>query len=482
MLDKVTNGMDVGGMLQSQLDAAMSEDDVSFTEDVEPILGSTMGGFVSSFTQDTAEGAIAFAVTDTGKAEDLITENSDTEFTDTDYNGTTYHLDSDEEAAYAFIDDFLVLGTEQGIKDAIDASGGDSLADDSTASDALDSVPDDTLFAAYVDPKAAIDGAIASGAITQQQLDQTGAGDQIDALGDEPVVISGGATADSISFQATGPAGDQTAEMTDIVSTLPSGAWLAFGAPDVGQTIATSYEQFLQGFELGFQQSMEQLGGEFGSPVTPQDIPDINAEIQKATGLDITKDFGWIGNMGAFVQGSSPLDIGGGVVIETDDAAQATATLAKLRNALGRERGLKITPTDGGGFTITPVGSPLGAEIAVRDDKVVFAAGGATVDDVLEPSETLADNDRFSSAADVLGDDLEPSVYVDLPTIFSLVESTGAASSDPDYQAAQPYLSALDYMIAGGSSSDDGTTGRFVIGLKEPSSDTSDTSAAAITP
>ena len=82
----------------------------------------------------------------------------------------------------------------------------------------------------------------------------------------------------------------------------------------------------------------------------------------------------------------------------------------------------------------------------------------------------------------MLGDDLEPAVYVDIPTILSLVESTGAASSDPDYQSAQPYLSALDYVIAGSSSSDDSSTGRFVLGLKEPSESSSDTTAATITP
>ncbi len=87
-----------------------------------------MGGFVTSFSADSADGAFALSVTDTGKIEDLITENSNEEFTDTDYNGTTYHLDSTGEAAYAIIDDFLVVGTEQGIKDAIDASQGDSLA------------------------------------------------------------------------------------------------------------------------------------------------------------------------------------------------------------------------------------------------------------------------------------------------------------------------------------------------------------------
>ena len=104
-------------------------------------------------------------------------------------------------------------------------------------------------------------------------------------------------------------------------------AWPTSGAPKASQAISDSYQQFLQGFELGFQQSMSQLNEQFGDaglPGSPQ-VPDINARIKAATGLDITKDFGWVGNVGGFVQGSSVLDIGGGIVIETDDAAQATA-------------------------------------------------------------------------------------------------------------------------------------------------------------
>ena len=157
-------------------------------------------------------------------------------------------------------------------------------------------------------------------------------------------------------------------------------------------------------------------------------------------------------------------------MIETDDAAQATATLTKLRNALGRERALVITPTDGGGFKVTPAGSPIGAEVAVRDDKVVFAAGGATVDDVLEPAETLADNDRFGSAQDALGDDLDARVLRRHPD-DRLARSRAPAPrpATPTTRRHSRTSSALDYMIAGGSSSDgDRSTGRFVLGLKEP--------------
>ncbi len=165
-----------------------------------------MGGFVSGFTGKGADGAVAFAVTDTGAAQDLLDKPAQTRRRRTPpTTASTTRSRAPTGSAYGIIGDFVVVGTEQGFKDAVDAYSGDSLADDSTATDALDSVPSDTLFSAYVDPKAAVDAAIAGGAITQKELDQSGASDQIDKLGDAPLIISGGATADSLSVAGLGP-------------------------------------------------------------------------------------------------------------------------------------------------------------------------------------------------------------------------------------------------------------------------------------
>jgi hypothetical protein len=264
-----------------------------------------------------------------------------------------------------------------------------------------------------------------------------------------------------------------------VVSTLPSEAWLAFGAADVGESIATTYQTFITGFQQGVQQSLDEFSPGLGGSYSPQDITEIDGIIERTLGLDPAKDFAWIGNVGGFVQGTSLFDVGGGLVIETDDPQAATATLAKLREALSRERALKITPTDGGGFNITTPEVPAGAEVGIRDDKVVFAFAGATIDEVLEPSETLGDSDRFSSATDAIGDDLTTSFYLDMATVISLAEGAGA-TSDPDYQQAAPFLSAIDYVVAGGGTVDDRSIGRFVLGVKEPSS--TDSSAAVITP
>ena len=272
-----------------------------------------------------------------------------------------------------------------------------------------------------------------------------------------------------------------TARLPTTSSAPCLGAWLAFGATDVGQAISQSYQQFVQGFELGFQQSMQNLNGQFGTqaPSQPQ-IPNIDAAIKRATGLDITKDFGWNGDVGGFLQGSSPLDIGGGLVIQTDNPQQATVTLAKLRKALGRNRSLKITPGSDGGFNIESASAPVGAKVAIRDDKVVFAFAGATIDDVLQPSQTLGDADNFKSATGALGDGIDPTFYLDAPTLVQLISNSGG-SSDPSYQQAAPYLSAINYVVVGNGISGDRTTSRLVLGLKEPSSG-SETTAAAIQP
>ena len=155
-------------------------------------------------------------------------------------------------------------------------------------------------------------------------------------------------------------------------------------------------------------------------------------------------------------------------MIESTDDDAASATVDKLEAALQKERSLQISSTDTG-FAIQVAGAPVGAEVAVQDGKFVVAVGGATVADVLSPSETLGDSDRFAEASGSLGDDVTPSFFLDFAPILSLAESTGQASSDPDYQMAKPYLDALDYFVAGSKVDGDRSTASIVLGIKEAS-------------
>jgi hypothetical protein len=486
-LSKITNNDDPAGLIRSAVDSSFSEQGIDFEEDIEPWLGQRVGGFLTEISAEGAEGALALAVTDEGAALEAVQKAADADpatETDAAYQGVDYQVDEDGNAV-GIVGDFLVGGTEGGLKAAIDAAAGDSLADDGEAAGALGDAPSDSIFRAYLDTARLVDLAVEEGLITQQDLDAA-IGDQAEALQEGPVVLSGGATADSMFLEVAGPSGGQ-ADSGSIVSELPADSWLAIGVPMIGDAISAGYASFLQSFEAGLEGVEKQglKGVPEGIPGAelpeglPEGLPDIEAEIRRATGLDLSEDFDWAGDLGLFVEGSSLLSIGGGLVIDTDDEQAAAATLAKLRRALGRQRDLRIVETPDG-FQVQTLGAPLGAEVAIRDGRVVLAVAGTSVGDVLSPAGTLSDSENFQAASEALGEGLEAALYIDFPAIVSLIESSGLATGDPSYEEAKPILDAIAYLVAGGGSDGDRASGRLVLGLRDGGSDSG--AAAAIVP
>ncbi len=463
---------DPGGMLRDALDQELANSPdsggLTFSDDVEPWLGARAGGFLSSYDPATemGEGAVAIATTDPDATQAFIDKaaeaDSNDSTTDETYEGVEYKLDSEDNSAVGVSGDFLVVGTDEGFKQAVDAGAGESLADNGEASDALDAAPEDSIFSGYVDTRAVIDLIESSGALAGPQLKQFQ--DQIDGYSEGPIDFWATVHGDAVTFAGSGPAPPDGGEPSDLVSTFPADSWLAFAGGDVSGQLQTSLDQFKQGFEQSAPGGL--------------DI-DPFAEFKKATGLDLETDFNWLGSVGGFVQGTSIFGLGGGLVIESTDDEAASATVDKLEAALQKENSLQISSTDTG-FAIQVAGAPVGAEVAVQDGKFVVAVGGATVADVLSPSETLGDSDRFKDAGGSLGDGATPSFFLDFAPILALAESTGQASSDPDYQMAKPYLDALDYFVAGSKVDGDRSTASIVLGIKEPSS--GESTSAVITP
>lgn len=468
-LSKLLATDDPGEKIVSGLDEGLSEDGLSYSEDIEPWLGSRAAGFVTNFTEDSADGAGVFAVTDTDAAQsflDRAEESGDETFTDETYDGNDFKLGSDD-TAVGIVGEFMVVGTEQGFKDAVDAASAGSFTDNTEAQDALDEADaDEGLFSAYADTATLIDAFKQSGSFPPEVLKQVD--EQIGQYGEGPIVVSGTATEDAISFASSAPAGPDSKTAGDAVSSLPGDSWFAFGG-DFGSQL----DQFTTGFKSGIEQSAP-------PGMSPEQV---YGEIRKEIGIDLERDLGWIGNVSGFVEGASVFGLGGGLVLEATDEDAATQTLDRLQGALGKSRDVQVTPRPGGGtgFDLQVNGAPVGAEVALEDGKVVAAVGAATVDDVLSPSETLADSDAFSSAQDAIGDDIDPSFYLEFGPILDLVQSTGQATTDPSYQAALPYLSALDYLIGGSGIDDDRVDGSLVLGLQEPTSE-SGTEAAGLIP
>ncbi len=480
-VSKLTGMDDAGGAIRSALDSELSSDPdsegITYTDDIEPWLGPRIGFFVSSIDPKTedADAAAVIALDDADGAQsfiDKMAQASSSSETDESYNGVDYKYDSTDDTAVGIDGDFMLIGTKQGFEDAVDASG-DSLADSSDAQESLGEAPDDAIMSMYVDAKSFVDLIKSSGEIPAAQLGQIE--QQLNQLASGPVAAWGVVTDSAFSLSFSGPAAEGETGPSDLVSTFPADSWLAFATADLGKTLQTSLDQFSESFKAGFEAS--------APPGVDASDYDPLAMLKQQTGLDLGADFSWIGDAGGFVEGTSVLGLGGGLVLEADDEQAATDAIDKLERALsgnpGLSRDLKVTPSDNG-FSIQASGAPIGAEVAVEDGKVVVAGGGATVDDVVNASDTLDGSDRFNAAKDALGDGETPSFFLDFAPIVSLVESSGA--TDPDYQAAKPYLDALDYFVAGGKLDGDRATGSLVLGVKEASSDDSESTSAAIVP
>jgi len=464
---------DVSGKIHDALDQSLAENGGQFTyeNDIAPWLGTRAGFFVNGYDSraEEVEGAAVVAVTDADAAQSFVDKaaaEGKEKTRQQDYKGVQLTVSSDN-AAVGIDGDFLLAGSMQGVEDAIDAADGDDFAgvDDSTTG--LDEVPDDTVFSLYADPQKALDLVKSSGAVPADQLKQIE--DQLAGMSDGPIDAWGSVTDSSFSLGASAPAADNAPDPTELLTTLPADSWFAFAAGGVGDQIASSIAQFKAGFEAGFEQA---------APRAAAQVDPVQA-FQDATGLNLEQDLAWIGDVGGFVQGTSIFGLGGGLVITTDDTQAAEGAVSKLQGALGKTRGVKVSPSSDG-FDLQAQGAPIGAEVAVQDDKVVIAAGADTAQDVLSPSETLGDSDTFQAAEDDLGNDLTPSVFVNFAPIMDLIDSTG--ESDADIESARPYLNALDFLIGGSKVDGDRSVAGVTLGVQDQPEEDTTTSSAVIVP
>jgi hypothetical protein len=114
---------------------------------------------------------------------------------------------------------------------------------------------------------------------------------------------------------------------------------------------------------------------------------------------------------------------------------------------------------------VTPADAPIQIVVELREGQVV-AGLSESVEDIFEPSDTLGESEPFAAATDALGSDYAAILLLRFEPVLELFESTGAADTEPDYQAAKPYLDHLDYLITGSRRDGNRAVMRFVLGLK----------------
>ena len=337
---------------QGQVVALFDQGGVQFARDIEPWLGDRVGAAALTLGKQGDKIVVAASRDDAAATAALgrilpgASERS--------YRGVSYRVATKDgrPLAAGVVGDAVVFGSENGLKAAVDASKGSSLAEGDQLKEARSTVRQERSGFLYVDVAGFLRqalGASGGGAAqlapfvdpVAQALPKTFAA----ALDAEPGLVR----VDSAAF-GNGGGARAAGSGADALAGLPGDAWLGLGVGELGQTVNGFIDRVSAGSGLAGVGLQALLG-----------------QAQQGLGLDIRRDLlGWMGDAGVFVAGSSADNARAALVIASKDPA-ATQRAVRALETLARRGGdvsaLHATGVDAGFAVKRPggkAGSPRG--------------------------------------------------------------------------------------------------------------------------
>ena len=449
---KLAETDDPGAEIKKLINREAKKDDPDFDydEDVDPWLGDKVGIFFTALKGENPDGAVVAAVSDADAAQESLSKDlrngedgEKPKVVERTYKDVEYEVETNENTAAAVVEDYAVLGSEAGVKAAIDAAEGATLADADEFGEARDRVSDEGLGLGYIRVQQLFSGLGPQGAAARQVFG---------ALGDT-VAFSLDVDEDAIRLESATEGGEAAGKggPGEVFAALPAEAWLAAGSADIGGQIERTLEQFGQ---LGA------LGG--------VDLEQLLGQVKQQTGLDVRKDLiSWMGDAGVFMSGSSPSDVGGALVVRTTDPDTTRAALPKLRRLL---EGSGMQTSDAGGsldegFGVRIPQVPLPITVGLKDDRFIVAVTDGALEQAVGGGDALGDAQPFKDAAGRLEDGVEPGFFVDMGPVRELLDATGAIEGE-DAERARRVLDHFTTIIAGGKRDGDVARGQAVTGVK----------------
>ncbi len=428
------------------------------------VLGGSSATASFPFGSHGAQGAIVLDTTDAGRARSFLeTEAGHAGAHSTSYRGVSYEVNA-AGVAFGLVDRFVVIGSEAGLHSVVDTElAGSGLKESSGYAKLLALAPAGALAHLYTNPTVAAEAGAA----------KTGAGLLGLLTGSREANISLVPTATSLDLYAdtittaggSGVGGGLLAagsEGAQAFDELPGNSWLAVGLAHLGSTLgqdASGLREIgalgssLAGSGSGSTTSLISLKGLVEGLLGP--LATLAADTPAAH-HDFTS---WMGPGGVYASGSGLLELKGAVVIESRNPTLSREAVSKLAAQL-RAQGDSVQPASIPGTDaavgVKVNGLPVILNIANGKadsgaTKFVLGLGEASVVEALHPSSTMAGAASRASAAKSLGEDLQPSVLVALPTLLELLEGVGL-TEDPTISKLVPSLHAITAIYGGGHS------------------------------
>ena len=443
--------------INSELGSGSEEEGsgLTYEEDIEPWLGDEAAVFLGDFSGDDENSGVIVSTTDSDAAQSFLDKIADLAgegLESASYDGSDYFVSGDGESI-GLVDDALVFaGSEKTFQAVADASGGDSLEDADDFSTLVDEAPEGSLANVYVNTEGFL-----SEVRTRLEPESRLFFDSLGQMGDPgSALVSLVPGSDSVELQALSNAeGLNTGASPDLLEQLPADAFAAVVAPDVGEQLTAVIDQI-------------------DSAGIPGEVPpgQLKSALQRF-GIDLGGIAQSLGDVGFYAKGTDRSDLGGAVVIETDDAQRIAQTLERVEKLLRQRQveGYQSLPGNAAGFSIRDPDEigPKPLVFLAQGDRFVIGYGEEAAREAVAGGggQTLAGNPVYQEAADALSS-VEPTGFVDLQSLLTLVKNVRPdVTSADDYQSAAPFLQKLAYVAFGTGTEGDLTTARFILGLSE---------------
>lgn len=368
------------------------------------------------------------------------------------YEGVDFYVSPSEGQAVGVFDGLVVFAEDEEIfKSLVKASEGESLSGEDAYTGATAKVPDNSLANLYVN----IGGLIEE------------AGNKIDSetelflesVGIEPkeatAVASVVARPEQVELDFSSnlsgenpPSGDAS----KLLGSLPASSLAAFASSEFGTR---------------FNEAIDRIDAR-GIPgkVPPHKLK----STLKEAGIDLEAIASSVGDVGAFVEGSSERNLTGSFVLQAKQPQQAKNTVSNLGLFLRASHTPGVTAIGGGASGFSVHSRELGRRPLVvisKGDRIAIGYGLAAAKTALaEPGETLADTAAYKEAVDALGE-IPLTAFVKVPSAVKLFTAIKPPSSLGLETVERDLEERGTYAALGTEASDGLATAKLIIGIKK---------------
>ena len=453
--------------LEEQLNDDLEEFGINLEEDVLPWIGRSAGAglldvqFDSYGYPETADYFVAIETRDRDAADafllkltDGISESWDVGIDTSTYLDTTIYIVDDpyEELAFARYGNLVIMAnSEDSIEQVIDASEGDSLADDPVYRDMIGQLPKERMLTFYLPGSALAD--FYQGALEDSGIPVDAAGDiyeQISGMAFSLSLVDAGLQLDTLMAYNPDKLPDAQQEMleagvgSDVAADqLPGDTLVYISGQRLDLIWETYYDTLNESLDGDFEEALSELEDEIGIDLNTDFFPY----------LDGASAIAVFPSRAGFIANFAEINIGIALLSQTSDDDALLDTIYQFNRNLEDMDAVLIEETNTGDMTIFEATDYYSEEPVLAYGVGSGWFGIATSIDILEalpdPEDALSEDNGFRQAQDYLPSGMSVVGYIDFKDGLDEIRKNLDDYDQEDFDDTTFFIKPIQALIAG---------------------------------